>query len=293
MANPRIIDRIYTDGGCINNPGPGGWGLVVQFTDGSVLEMGDRQSKTTNNQMEMQAAIQALKFFREQNQREPIQLLTDSKYVIDGITNWIKGWKKKNWQTSSGGAVKNQELWQEMDQLNHPLVKWTHVKGHSGEAGNERADAIANGFARGQAPILRNTKNAENSPKSRENPPTSVTELSANSAETPIVKQDESVEIPMTDSAVNNNDEITLPRYERVQQLAALIESLRIADEIAEQGYFISSSELADLMDVNASAVTSRGQEWTWRNWIVSRVKREGNQILWQLDRIMDDAEAS
>ncbi|WP_315861594.1 hypothetical protein [[Leptolyngbya] sp. PCC 7376] len=97
----------------------------------------------------------------------------------------------------------------------------------------------------------------------------------------------------MTDSATNSTEELVLSRQERVHQLSALIESLRIADEIAEKGYFISSSELADLMDVNASAVTSRGHEWTWRNWIVSRVKREGNQILWQLDRIMGDAEAS
>ncbi len=77
-----------------------------------------------------------------------------------------------------------------------------------------------------------------------------------------------------------------LSRAERVTQLRSLIETLRIADEIASQGYLISSSELADLMDVNASAVTSRGDHWSWRNWVISRVRREGNQILWQLERV-------
>ncbi len=296
-----MIDRIYTDGGCINNPGSGGWGVVVKYKDGSVTELGDRQDQTTNNRMEMQAAIEALKLFRDSDQRESIQLLTDSKYVIDGITKWIKGWKRKGWKKSSGAPVLNQDLWQEMDKLNHPAVQWTHVKGHSGEEGNERADAIANSFARGKAPILKtasfskenqkNTQKLQNLPKTGAIPSPSVTELSADSDENSIVISSVSRVNAMTDSS--GVEEIVLSRQERVQQLSALIESLRIADEIADKGYFISSSELADLMDVNASAVTSRGHEWTWRNWIVSRVKREGNQILWQLDRIMGDAEAS
>lgn len=83
-----------------------------------------------------------------------------------------------------------------------------------------------------------------------------------------------------------NLDESSMPREERVSQLRNLIDTLHIADEIAQKGYLISSSELADLMDINASAVTSRGDHWSWRNWIVSRVRREGNQILWQLERV-------
>ncbi|MGB2927100.1 MAG: ribonuclease HI [Limnothrix sp.] len=296
MTDNSSIERIYTDGGCINNPGSGGWGVIVCFHDGSVVELGDHEDQTTNNRMEMQAAIHALQFFRESEQRESVRLYTDSKYVIDGITKWINGWKRKGWKKSSGAPVLNQDLWQTMDRLNHPAIQWTHVKGHSGEAGNERADAIANSFARGRAPILKNTKNIENSrtlPKTTEISPISVTELSAGSSQTNIVMPNQSETTPMTDSAANSSEENGLSRNERVQQLTALIESLRIADEIAEKGYFISSSELADLMDVNASAVTSRGHEWTWRNWIVSRVKREGNQILWQLDRIMgDDADS-
>lgn len=90
----------------------------------------------------------------------------------------------------------------------------------------------------------------------------------------------------MTESNSNGNEEFNLTRDERVKQLKYMYETLKIAEEISTKGYLITSSELADLMDINASAVTSRGEEWSWRNWIVSRVRREGNQILWQLERI-------
>ena len=89
----------------------------------------------------------------------------------------------------------------------------------------------------------------------------------------------------MTES-LNNTEEIKISSEQRVTQLRDLIDTLRIAEEIASKGYLISSSELADLMDINASAVTSRGDHWSWRNWVVSRVRREGNQILWQLERV-------
>jgi hypothetical protein len=90
----------------------------------------------------------------------------------------------------------------------------------------------------------------------------------------------------MIESSVGAIEEVQLPREERVIQLKNVIETLRIADEIASKGYLITSSELADLMDINASAVTSRGDNWSWRNWVVSRVRREGNQILWQLEKV-------
>ena len=90
----------------------------------------------------------------------------------------------------------------------------------------------------------------------------------------------------MIELANNVTEEVNIPNEERVTQLRNLIDTLRIAEEIASKGYLISSSELADLMDINASAVTSRGDHWSWRNWVVSRVRREGNQILWQLERV-------
>jgi ribonuclease HI len=138
-----IVTSIHTDGACSKNPGPGGWGVVVHFDNGDVKELGGGVRNTTNNQMELQGAIAALEFLAELNQTAPVDLYTDSKYVIDGITKWIKGWKKNGWQTKDKKPVKNQEFWQELDQLNSANVSWHWVEGHSGDPDNERCDAIA------------------------------------------------------------------------------------------------------------------------------------------------------
>lgn len=292
MPVTRQIKSVYTDGACTGNPGPGGWGTVVYFTDGSVHEIGGATAQTTNNRMELLAAIEALILLQRSGQTQPIILYTDSEYVKNGITKWIKGWKKKGWKTSQGKAVLNQDLWEKLDAVNSPLVTWQHVRGHSGNQGNERCDQIANAFAKGKSPRLTQLVEVRNSTSPtlpQETPVTGVSDekttfdvgykdvpSSLPTSETPMI------EIP--DSPNNSNDE--LPREIRVAQLGNLIETLRIADEIASEGYLISSSELADLMDINASAVTSRGDHWPWRNWIVSRVRREGNQILWQLERV-------
>jgi ribonuclease HI len=151
----RKIESIYTDGACSGNPGPGGWGTVVYFTDGSVYEMGGADPQTTNNRMEMQAAIAGLEFLQSSKQKNPITLYTDSEYVKNGITKWINGWKKKGWKTSTGKAVLNQELWEQLDRLNSPQVTWQYVRGHTGNVGNERCDAIARAFSLGRKPDLR------------------------------------------------------------------------------------------------------------------------------------------
>ena len=285
------IQSIYTDGACTGNPGPGGWGVVVYFSDGEIYELGGGEAQTTNNRMEMQAAISALKLLATVKQSEPITLYTDSEYLIKGITQWVKGWKKKNWKTTAGKPVLNQDIWETLDQLNNPLVKWQHVRGHAGNVGNERCDVIARGFAIGKPPSLR-LLSLSDSDKSSLDSQLPVAEVSDSDAiPTRISKKTQpscsASNITMMDSpapspAATSED---LPREIRVTQLRNLVETLRIADEIATKGYLITSSELADLMDVHASAVTSRGDEWRWRNWIVSRVRREGNQILWELER--------
>lgn len=150
----RRIERIYTDGACSGNPGPGGWGTVVYYTDGSIHEMGGFDSQTTNNRMEMQAAIAALEFLKHSQQPEPVILYTDSEYVKNGITQWIKGWKKKGWKTSTGKPVLNQDLWELLDVLNSRQVEWRYVRGHAGNVGNERCDTIARAFSLGKAPSL-------------------------------------------------------------------------------------------------------------------------------------------
>ncbi len=271
MPSPRTIQSIYTDGACTGNPGPGGWGVVVYFTDGSIHEMGGDAAQTTNNRMEMQAAISALKLLTTANQIEPITLYTDSEYLINGVTKWVKGWKKKGWKTAQGKPVLNQDLWEALDELNTPLLKWQHVRGHAGNVGNERCDTIASAFANGRTLSLQQGQITNSDQSTLENYlPT-----------TPLASDMTMIDSPTSSTSASED----LPREIRVAQLRNLVETLRIADEIAVKGYLITSSELADLMDVHASAVTSRGDEWRWRNWIVSRVRREGNQILWELER--------
>ncbi|MEM7579116.1 MAG: ribonuclease HI [Cyanobacteria bacterium P01_A01_bin.80] len=304
MSSQPTIQSIYTDGACTGNPGPGGWGVVVYFDDGSVHELGDASKKTTNNRMEMQAAIAALEFLESSGQNKPVTLYTDSEYLINCVTKWVKGWKRKGWKKSDGKPVLNQDLLQILDNLNNQQIKWQHVRGHAGNIGNERCDTIARGFASGKIPSLKrildiNTSDANFAQKAE----VEVSSTSNSHITPPIINKKihnstlesdtnntKTMESSSASATLQNED---LPRETRVSQLRSLVETLRIADEIAEKGYLITSSELADLMNVHASAVTSRGDQWRWRNWIVSRVRREGNQILWELERAdkLDDEE--
>ncbi len=133
--------ELFTDGACRGNPGPGGWGALLQAGD-KERELYGYWPATTNNQMEMMAAIQGLEALKQPCE---VTLTTDSKYVLQGITEWMPGWKRKGWKSSTGKPVKNQELWQRLDAATQPhKIHWKWVKGHSGHAGNERVDALAN-----------------------------------------------------------------------------------------------------------------------------------------------------
>jgi ribonuclease HI len=133
---------IYTDGACSGNPGPGGWG-VVMYHGNRKKELFGGEQDTTNNRMEMMATIEALKAIKP-GFKGPVVLFTDSTYVLKGITEWIHGWKKRGWKKSDKKPVVNKDLWQELDALNNAReVRWEWVKGHSGDAGNERADELA------------------------------------------------------------------------------------------------------------------------------------------------------
>lgn len=144
-----MADRVdvYTDGACSGNPGPGGWGALLVF--GRIeKELCGGAANTTNNRMEMTAAIEALKAL---NRTCDIHLHTDSTYLRDGITKWIHGWKRNGWRTADKKPVKNQDLWQELEtQIERHHLTWHWVKGHSGHAENERADGLAN---QGMAPF--------------------------------------------------------------------------------------------------------------------------------------------
>jgi ribonuclease HI len=132
---------IHTDGACSGNPGPGGWGAILEW-NGTKKEIKGGEADSTNNRMELMAAIQALAALKKDGRQ--VTLITDSVYVRDGITKWIHGWKKRGWKTANKKPVKNVELWQQLDELNQRhTIDWRWVKGHSGDPGNERADELA------------------------------------------------------------------------------------------------------------------------------------------------------
>ena len=132
---------IYTDGACKGNPGEGGWGAYIEYNNEKVKLYG-YEKDTTNNRMEITAAIEALRYIKVKSN---IIIYTDSKYLMNGINTWIHDWKKNNWRTSSNKGVKNVDLWKIIDELNsNHSIKWSWVKGHSGNPGNDMADELAN-----------------------------------------------------------------------------------------------------------------------------------------------------
>lgn len=132
---------LYTDGACRGNPGPGGWGVWLQYGDNE-REMHGGEQETTNNRMELMAAIKGLEALKGPCQ---VELYTDSKYVLQGITEWMANWKKNNWRTAAKKPVKNVDLWQSLDkQSARHQINWHWVKGHDGNPGNEKADELAN-----------------------------------------------------------------------------------------------------------------------------------------------------
>lgn len=139
----RTPVTIYTDGACKGNPGPGGWGVVLEG-GGARKELCGGAPETTNNRMELLAVIEALSALKRPC---AVNLHADSQYVLKGIQDWLPGWKARGWKTAAGAAVKNQDLWQRMDallQASPHHIDWHWVRGHRGDVGNERADALAN-----------------------------------------------------------------------------------------------------------------------------------------------------
>jgi ribonuclease HI len=133
--------EIYTDGACSGNPGPGGWGVLIRELGKEDTEISGGEKDTTNNRMELLAAIKALESI--ENNKEII-IYTDSNYVKDGITQWISNWKKNNWKTSNKKPVKNVDLWMKLDNaIQNKKINWKWVKGHDGNEGNEKADFLA------------------------------------------------------------------------------------------------------------------------------------------------------
>jgi ribonuclease HI len=167
MKNNEI--KIYTDGAAKGNPGEAGWAAVILLSQNSgeprvLVEIGGHVEHATNNQMELTAPIEALKYIKTNMSKMPfdiggIEIVSDSKYVILGITEWIFGWQKNNWRNAAKKPVLNRELWEALYELTQELKpKWTYVKGHNEDKYNDRADLIATSFAEGEPVELRNAK---------------------------------------------------------------------------------------------------------------------------------------
>ena len=147
--------RIYTDGACSGNPGPGGWAAIVAYPDGRVRELGGGAPQTTNNRMEMGAVMAALEAVADRPETAVVH--TDSTYVISGLTQWIAGWKRRGWLSSTGSAVANRDLWEKLDALaqgRRGRLQWRYVRGHSGHDANERCDELAVAYSKGKPASL-------------------------------------------------------------------------------------------------------------------------------------------
>jgi ribonuclease HI len=177
MNIDSIAIEAATDGACSGNPGPGGWGGLIIFDDKSELEIGGSEQNTTNNRMELTAAIKTLEKLKTYKLKENFKLRTDSKYVIEGYTKWIINWKRNGWKTSSGKSVQNLDLWQKIDQLRINGLVMEYVKGHSGDKQNDRVDKIATNYSKGIS-LKSNLKESESSEEFFEkNAPSETQEL--------------------------------------------------------------------------------------------------------------------
>ncbi len=218
------------DGACSGNPGPGGWGALLRFEDGSVREFGGADPATTNNRMELTAALALMRQLRELPRHPDLVLRTDSRYLIDGLERWIHGWKRKGWRTASGGPVLNRDLWQELDAARLADVRLRHVRGHSGDPDNDRCDAIAVAFARGTPPTL------------------------ADGA------------VAATDPAIADPAAVADPAPASLQRLLSRLE---IAERLAQGGHGLSVLELAQLIEQPVRRLELRRERFGWRDWQV------------------------
>ena len=177
MNSNGIAIEAATDGACSGNPGPGGWGGLIIFDDNSELELGGSEQNTTNNRMELTAAIKTLEKLKTYKLKENFKLRTDSKYVIEGYTKWITNWKRNGWKTSSGKSVQNLDLWQKIDQLRINGLVMEYVKGHSGDKQNDRVDKIATNYSKGISLESKLKKSESSADFFEKNAPSEIQEL--------------------------------------------------------------------------------------------------------------------
>ncbi len=238
-----------TDGACSGNPGPGGWGALIRFEDGSVEEFGGADPATTNNRMELQAALATLQRLAELPLHPDLTLRTDSKYLIDGLSRWMAGWKRKGWRTAAGKPVLNQDLWQALDQARLAEVPLSYVKGHSGDPDNDRVDQIAVAYSKGRA----------------QTPPPSVVPPSV--VPPSVAPPSAAPTQPLADPAPAS--------------LQKLLTRMELADRLASGGYALTAVELAQLVEQPLNRLSERQGSWRWRDWMVEPMENDR----WRLRR--------
>jgi ribonuclease HI len=209
--------------------------------------MGGAAPATTNNRMELTAALEVLEALRDLPRHPDLVLRTDSRYLIDGFEKWMAGWKRKGWRTASGGAVLNRDLWEKLDAARLPGVPLRHVRGHSGDPDNERCDAIAVAFCRGQPPVLA----LEHHPSPEA--------------------------LPADRLALEESK----PSDTAPASLQQLLSRLELADRLAAGGYGLTAVELARLLEVPIASLEGKADPWPWRDWLV-RPLGDGR---WRLER--------
>ena len=282
QSPPRVV-AAACDGACSGNPGPGGWGSLLRFEDGSVQEFGAADPATTNNRMELKAALVLLESLKDLPCHPSLTIRTDSRYVIDGFSKWMAGWKRKGWRTASGSPVLNRELWEALDRARLPGVPFTYVKGHSGDPDNDRCDVIAVAFARGQRPSLaQGGQPAAPAPApARSAPALSATILKTSTPKASTPKA-AAVQVEVLGSPVQQPAALDRVASDRAPEgLGKLLSRLELAERLAAGGFALTLVELAQLVEVPLRSLEARQQAWPWRDWTVVPI----GQGRWRLER--------
>ena len=246
---PGRVVGAACDGACSGNPGPGGWGALLRFEDGSVRELGGSDPATTNNRMELAAALALLELLKDLPRRQEMVIRTDSRYLIDGMGKWLPGWKRRNWRTASNGPVLNRDLWERLDQARLAGVGFQHVRGHSGDPDNDRCDAIAVAFSRGQQPPLAGEGQGPDK---------------AAPARQPVARSAAVTAVPPTEAEIQTGGGDSAP-----PALLQLLSRLELADRLAQGGYSLTLVELAQVVELPLKTLESRAAVWSWRDWSV------------------------
>ena len=233
----RVVSA-SSDGACSGNPGPGGWGALIRFEDGSLEEFGGYESATTNNRMELRAMLEIFGYLKNLPLHPDLTIKTDSKYLINGLTNWIQGWKKNGWKTSSGKPVLNQDLWQALDRDQLDNIKLEFVKGHSGDKDNERVDAIAVSYSKNKHINLQ-----------------SKNDLTCKEKPSQVILSDST---KLTKTAPTN--------------LQQLVSRLDMINHIAQEGYSLNTCELSELLKTPESELKQKESPFQWRDWLIKPI---------------------